>query len=246
MKFGRSFYCLLLLGMLLVLTTSIALAWPDGPPERVTISGPGLTGEVEVTDKEILTALSLGAIEDFERGPITAPKVGEGYQITRYFYEASFNFGRLHYYPNPAGERSYIFFEDGPDFIGDHTIYDGKWFYTTSQGEAAMQRLLKSLDALAPASTRPAAANVSVQLAPENKQPDAVNRNIPSPVAVENFDWPPIGFIIPGVCVLVLVGVLYFRRQSLDKFGPSRWVRKTGEADRPLPSNNRSTEIEQT
>src|SRR5262245_25745702 len=118
MKLTRLLYALFLLGVLSALATATALAWPEDPPDKVTISGPGLKGEVEVTDKEILSALSLGTIEDFEQGAIVAPKVGQGYQITRYFYDASFNFGRLHYYPNSTGKRSYIFFEDGPDLVG--------------------------------------------------------------------------------------------------------------------------------
>jgi hypothetical protein len=214
MKFSRLAFCLLPLGIGLISTTSVALAWPESPPERATISGPGLAGEVEVTDKELLAALSLGTFENFEKGPISTPKVGEGYQITRYFYDASFNFGRLHYYRNPTGGPGYIFFEDGPDLVGNHTMYDRKWFYATAQGDKAVQRLLKSLDVLPP----PAAENISVQLALEKKQADAISYSIAPSVAIENFKWPAIGLIGLGVCVLV--GVLYFRRQQFDKFGP--------------------------
>jgi hypothetical protein len=95
---------------LLILTTGAALAWPDQPPDRATLSGPGLTGEIEITGKENLAALKLGALEDFTHGPIAAPSVGEGYRITRYFYEATFNFGVLRYTPDPSGGRGYVFF----------------------------------------------------------------------------------------------------------------------------------------
>ena len=142
---------------LLILTTSAALAWPDQPPDRATLSGPGLTGEVEITGKENLGALQLGVFEDFSHGPIAAPNVGEGYRITRYFYEASFNFGVLHYYPDPSGGRGYVFFEDGPDLSGNHTAYDGQWFYATPEGDAAMQRILAQVAAPAPSPTGSAA-----------------------------------------------------------------------------------------
>jgi hypothetical protein len=197
MKISRLFYSLFLLGVLGALTTAIALAWPEDAPDKATISGPGLKGEVEVTDKNILAVLSLGAIEDFEHGAISAPKVGEGYQITRYFYDASFNFGRLRYYPNSAGERGYVYFEDGPDFVGDHTAYNLKWFYATPQGDAAMQSFLKSLGALAP----------------EPKLAVAINNDTSAALPAKNFWWPALGVIIFAVCALALAGGLIILRR---------------------------------
>jgi hypothetical protein len=197
MKLTRLFYSLFLLGVFWALTTAIALAWPEDAPDKATISGPGLKGEVEVTDKDILAVLSLGAIEDFEHGPITTPEVGEGYQISRYFYDASFNFGRLRYYPNPAGERGYVFFEDGPDFVGDHTAYNHKWFYATPQGDAAMHSLLKSLGALTP----------------EPKLTVAINNETSAALPAKNFWWPALGVIIFAVCALALAGGLIFLRR---------------------------------
>src|SRR5262245_29592987 len=104
MKPIRWLGCFFFLGTLLLLVTSPVLAWPKDAPDKATISGPGLKGEVEITDQRILSLLGLGMIEDFEAGALPAPQVGEGYQITRYFYDASFDFGRLHYYPGLAGE----------------------------------------------------------------------------------------------------------------------------------------------
>ena len=213
MKLIRLFCCLFLWGVWLVPTPPIALAWPEDAPDKATISGPGLKGEVEVTDKDILAALSLGAIEDFEHGPIATPEVGEGYQISRYFYDASFNFGRLRYYPNPAGERGYVFFEDGPDFVGDHTMYNGKWFYTTPQGDATMQGLLKSLDALAPASSAPATNSSSSPTIPEPKLTVAINNETSSVLPAKNFWWPALGVIIFAVCALALAGGLIVLRR---------------------------------
>ena len=130
--------------VLLALTTSLALA--KGPPEMVVISGPGLSGEVESTDREAISALGLGALEDFQRGPIAAPQVGAGYQMARYFKDgASYRpFDRLTYYPNLPGKRSYIFYE-GLRISGGWSEYDGKWFYATKAGDAAMRRLLGQL-----------------------------------------------------------------------------------------------------
>jgi hypothetical protein len=147
---------------LLLATTRLALAWPDQPPDKALISGAGLTGEVEITDPDILKALKLGAIEDFEQGMVAPPQdLGEGYRITRYFYDGTFNFGVLHYYPNPAGGTGYVRFEDGPDLQGNHTQYNGQWFHVTPEGEAAMQRLFTQMGAQ-PASTPVASGGAPV------------------------------------------------------------------------------------
>lgn len=136
----------LMIGVLL--TTGFRLAWPDQPPDRATISGPGIAGVVEITDRNMLDALKLGAFEDFDTGSITAPSVsGEGYQITRYFYGGTFNFGGLIYYPPTANApRGVMQFNDGPQLEGNHTPYNGRWLYATPQGDTAMQKLLVDLN----------------------------------------------------------------------------------------------------
>ncbi len=135
-----------------------AFAWPDQPPEHATLSGPGLKGEIEITDQDSLVSLRLGGLEDFDRGVLAAPPPmsGEGYQITRYFYDGTFNFAHLTYYPDPAGGPGYVHWQDGPDLSGDHTPYDGQWLYATPAGEAALKRLLAGLSASPPASSAPA------------------------------------------------------------------------------------------
>ncbi len=115
-------------------------SWPESPPTKATIRGPGIKGEVAITDREVLDSLQLGVFEDFNH-PIAAPNVKDGYTITRWFYEGSFNFGVLHYYPNADG-RGFVNFEDGPQMEGDHTKYNGGWFYASSLGEQAMSKLL--------------------------------------------------------------------------------------------------------
>jgi hypothetical protein len=121
-----------------------ALAWPEEPPEWATVSGPGLKGEIKITDEETLAALKLGALEDFDRGALAAPPnvSGPGYQITRYFYKGTFNFAQLTYYPDPAGGTGYLYWQDGPDLDGDPTPYNGQWLYATPAGEAALKHLL--------------------------------------------------------------------------------------------------------
>ena len=136
----------LMIGMLM--TTGFRLAWPDQPPDRVTISGPGIVGVLEITDRNILDALQLSVFEDFNAGSIKAPSIsGEGYHITRYFYGGTFNFGGLIYYPPTANApRGVLQFSDGPQLEGNHTPYNGQWWYAKPQGDAAMQNLLVALN----------------------------------------------------------------------------------------------------
>jgi len=83
--------------------------------------------------------------------------------MTRYFKDGALErpFDRLTYYPSASGERSSIFYE-GLRISGGWSEYDGKWFYVTKAGDAAMRRLLKQLGA-APA-TLPATAGTAAPL----------------------------------------------------------------------------------
>lgn len=133
--------------VLLVLTTSLAFAWPDQPPDYVTISGPGLAGTTKITDPSQLAVFKLGTLEDLEAGVLAAPPEvsGEGYQITRYFDGGSFNFASLRYYPDPAGGPGYLYFDDGPDIRGDHTPYHGQWLRARPEAEAQLRQVLAEI-----------------------------------------------------------------------------------------------------
>jgi hypothetical protein len=158
----RNLLMIVALIMSALLTTGFRLAWPDQPPDRATISGPGIAGVVEITDRNMLAALMLGTFEDFNSGSIKAPSIsGEGYHITRYFYGGSFNFGGLIYYPPTATTpRGLLQFSDGPQLEGNHTPYNGQWLHATAQGDAAMQKLLVELN------VRSAAVQAAPNVAP--------------------------------------------------------------------------------
>jgi hypothetical protein len=148
MKRSRPFSLILALALAAAtatVTAGLALAWPDQPPDRATISGPGIDGTVEITDPKALAALKLGAMEDLNAGPIAPPRVtGDGYTITRYFDGGTFNFASLRYYPSATGQ-GYLYFEDGPQLQGNHTPFNGKWLAATPSGDAAMKQVLNNL-----------------------------------------------------------------------------------------------------
>jgi hypothetical protein len=140
MKSNRLLF--LVLTLLMTVVAQPALAWPDQPPDRAFIAGPGLNGEVEIIDTLTLEALRLGVTEDFAHGPLDTPTVeGEAYKITRYFEGGTFNFATLYYYP----DAGYLYFEDGDDLISDHTAHNEQWYPITPLGDAALQNLLSNL-----------------------------------------------------------------------------------------------------
>src|SRR5262245_11962277 len=82
----------------LVLT---AAAWAKGPPSKVIIAGPGLAGEVEITDPETLQAFSFFQFENIYRKVDAPPDPGEGYVVTRYIENGLtlIPWDRVIYYP---------------------------------------------------------------------------------------------------------------------------------------------------
>lgn len=124
---------------------SFAHAWPDQPPTSAFISGPGISGQVQITDPTVLAALRMGGLEDLNTGVVAEPVgIRDGYQITRYF-EGSFRFADLTYSPGANGARSYVFFRDGAQLIGDHTPFNNHWLYATAQGDTVLRQYLDAL-----------------------------------------------------------------------------------------------------
>src|SRR5947208_16281011 len=98
----RRWICLTTLVMLL-LCVGVAVTQAKGRPDKLTISGPGLKGMVEVTDPQALEGLDLGDFVQYDA--IGAPRAGDGYELTAFYqedqqYHVSL---RLHYYLNPSG-----------------------------------------------------------------------------------------------------------------------------------------------
>lgn len=151
------------LTVLIILLAPTTVVIAKGPPAKATISGPGLQGEIEITDPTLLNALSFFQFEQVEennrRGIDQPANPGEGYLITRYIQRAPGSptfqpWDQLHYYPNAEGGRSVIFL-DG--LIGDSsTEFDGKWYNVSPDGDAAMRAFLTDRGALTPAQTLPA------------------------------------------------------------------------------------------
>jgi len=100
---------------LLALTTGAVFAKPGHGDGKVTISGPGINGVIEITDPELRTA-----VDPFNFMPEWNPYIeqpgfaeGEGYVLTYYVkyedgtYEVA---DTLRYVPNPMGGTGYVYY----------------------------------------------------------------------------------------------------------------------------------------
>lgn len=150
----RSIIFLWLALALVLATANGARAWPDRAPDKATISGPGVEGEVAITDAETLNALKLGATEDFAGGSLPAQKFISAYVVRRWFDGGNFEYGRLTYYPMPRDSRGnqlrgYVYFEDGAQVQGQ-SPYNKRWFYATVEGDTALKKLLTRLGVALP------------------------------------------------------------------------------------------------
>jgi hypothetical protein len=146
------FTAVMLALLLLCAVGSSARAWPEQPPDKAFVSGPGIGEREEIRDVQVLQALRLGGLEDMAHGVIPLPRVnGEGFKIIRYFEGGSFRYADLTYYPNVEGARGVVYFQDGPDVQGDRSPFHEKWLYATSDGERIVRSYLANMGGVLPA-----------------------------------------------------------------------------------------------
>lgn len=108
--------------------------------DYITIKGPGITGELNVTDPA-LTA-DFFAFADFSKGEVSPPAdPGEGYQILRVYVvtendkPAPTPFDQLHYYPYTG----FVYY-DG--LVSGSSEYDGRWYAANPSAEEAFRNAL--------------------------------------------------------------------------------------------------------
>jgi len=129
---------------LLALTTGAAFAKPGHADGKMTITGLGINGVIEVTDPEMQSGLSpynfLAELNPYVEAPQLAE--GQGYEITYYLkhedgtYEAV---ERMRYVSNPTGEPGYIY------YTADLKQNTGTWFQLAPEGEARIQSVLSQI-----------------------------------------------------------------------------------------------------
>ncbi len=132
----KYFALILALGMLLPATLVLA----KGEFDYVTIKGPGITGEIDVTNPALTQ--DFFAFADFSKGEVPAPvDPGQGYQVVRIYVEFTDSkpkdlpFDQLHYYPYTG----YVYY-DG--LVDGSSEYDGKWYAANPEAEAPVRNVL--------------------------------------------------------------------------------------------------------
>lgn len=147
------------IGLVLMFSLLLVLALPGfasakGPASRITIVGPGLNGELVLEgDATVLTPISFAMLEDFMQ-PVDPPaRPARGFELTRFFETNSGEFvpfDQVAYHPAPDGEPGVVHYLG---IVNGSSEYDGRWFRTSSKGEAALREVLAShganLDAVA-------------------------------------------------------------------------------------------------
>ena len=132
----KKIFALLLALMVLVPTAAFA----KGEFDYITVKGPGIVGEIDVTNPALTQ--DFFAFADFTQGEIPVPiDPGQGYQIVRVYVEFTDSkpkdlpFDQLHYYPYTG----YVYY-DG--VVEGSSEYDGKWYAANPTAEAPIRNVL--------------------------------------------------------------------------------------------------------
>lgn len=115
---------LFLVALCLFVPSAIVAA--KGEFDYIIIKGPGITGEINVTNPALTS--DFFAFADFTQGDVPPPTdPGQGYEIVRVYVETVDGkptarlFDQLHYYPYTG----YVYY-DG--LVEGASEYDGKWY----------------------------------------------------------------------------------------------------------------------
>jgi hypothetical protein len=115
-------------------------ALAKGNFDYLTVKGPGITGEINITNPA-LTA-DFFAFADFSQGSVPPPAdPGQGYEVIRVYVEMANGkpsptpFDRLHYYPYTG----YVFYNG---IVNGSSEYDGKWYAANPSAEAPFRAAL--------------------------------------------------------------------------------------------------------
>ena len=101
------------------------LVFAKGNFDYITIKGPGITGEIDVTNPALTE--DFFAFTDFTNEVPPPVDPGQGYQVVRVYVEtvdskpSDHPFDQLHYYPYTG----YVFY-DG--LVEGSSEYDGRWY----------------------------------------------------------------------------------------------------------------------
>jgi hypothetical protein len=144
----------------LILVAMPRAAWAKEPTAKITISGGGLTSEIEITDPRILDMSNMwyGKFLDQSRGVVKEPPMGlRTYEVWLYIKFSDNDVGRryvVYYSPDPSTGRGYIYLNVSA-LLRDGR--DGKWNYASTAWQDLIKPVIAGAEA-APAKHERASA----------------------------------------------------------------------------------------
>ncbi len=180
-------------------------------PDKITLSGDGVTGTASVTAPGLLAWFSTSQFMGFEqRSSIENPAhTGPGVELTRYFKNsgvpASFwtqGFDHMRYYPGASGKPGYVYYE-GPvsnearEYAQGMNFWQrtGQWYALTSAEQDEMGHLLAAGNGNPQNSSASAPPLVTSPSEPPVSGPLAIVRTLMS---------IPLAVVILLVCLVLL------------------------------------------
>lgn len=217
--------------LLMLVNTPRALACPVCiSPDKVSVSGNGISGVAAITDASLLGSLGAGVFMGFDKPtPVVEPgHMGNGYELVRYFKNSgvpdSFwtqGFDHMRYYPGVSGQPGYIYYE-GPVSAearqyaqGLNMPLSGRWFQVTRPQDDVLRQLLTAAHAN-PRNNSAASRSSSATEPTSSSEAPAIVRTLTS---------IPLPVIILLGCLVLLAAavgyrVLYLRRHR-SPFSPA-------------------------
>lgn len=127
---------------LLVCLLFPAGAAAKGPFTMVTVAGPDWFGEIEITDPESLSALSMDEFMEFDQQVSSPQQLSGAYLLTRgYLSDESRQFApfdRVLFFPGSPGYVYYL------ETVNGSGPFDGHWYRATGAGQAALLGTLEA------------------------------------------------------------------------------------------------------
>lgn len=138
-KSGRKFLGLVLLLVLLAIPAGVVFAKELG---AMTISGPGIKGEVTLKDPDLLHKVETSGFLEPSKIVKNPQGLGEGYLMTLFLNmeEGAQPWLQVTYYPTAAGEGGYFNLVDL--MAGAPEGSNGQWYQAAPQAESTLRALL--------------------------------------------------------------------------------------------------------
>jgi hypothetical protein len=210
-KISRRVLFLFLVIALLAFSTSVVFAKELG---LLTISGPGIKGEVSLNDHDAMMSLEQSGF--FDQASLTKPPegLGEGYNITAHLNLDGklVPFVQMVYYPTKEGEAAYVHYMARLE--GEALQPIDEWYTMSRAADSALRKVMtanKITVQSALVSAQAAVEPVKEPAAAPMVEPVAAPATSPAPT--------PMPYLIPAlvVSILALMGLaLALRRRTVS------------------------------